>query len=303
MPDHPDRVDKVASLIVSIWQSETCEFYQCRNCGYGFAIPHKAANEEIYSTLYYEAFSYPGDKWEHHRSVEIIRDLNLTGNEVFLEVGAGNGSFLDQLSSVDIPRHHIYSTEFSAPGAAEIRRKGYHCFSRSIPDLTRENIPRFDVICMFQVLEHMDDPEPVFQSLNRLGKPGSQLIIAVPNGPLRSFYDGMGVHLDVPPVHVGRFRKKTFEFLGEQHGWELLRLSLEPQRYLFKVKKFLSDRYVRVSLTRKTDLSNSKFVKYLFRYSCLFLLVIRFLPVIFYLLSPRTGTSMLVHYRKKRMRK
>jgi len=258
MPAHPDRVEKVAGLIASLWQSERCEFHQCRNCGYGFAIPHKAGNEQIYSTLYYEAFS--------------------------------------------IPPHHIYSTEFSAPGAAEIRSKGYHCYSNSIPDLTRESIPRFDVICMFQVLEHMADLHTVFQSLNRLGKPSSHLIIAVPNGPLRSLYDKLGVHLDVPSVHVGRFRKKTFEFLGERHGWELISHSPEPQRYLFKVKKFLSDRYVRVTLTGKTDRSNSRFVKYFFRYSCLLILVIRFLPVIFLLISPRTGTSILVHYRKKHVR-
>jgi SAM-dependent methyltransferase len=310
-PDHPEQAGQIAGQIAQLWQSDTCEFFHCQRCGYGFARPYRAGNELIYSALYYEDFSYPEDKWEYSRALEIIRDLYSAGDgrygsqapqaggATLLEVGAGNGSFLDKISSDDFPAPNIYSTEFSDAGAKAIRKKGYHCFNRAVQDLAQENIPRFDVICMFQVLEHMDNLDPVFRSLNHLGRSSSHLIIAVPNGRLRFFYDRMGVHLDVPPVHVGRFMKRTFHFLGEKNGWQVNGLYVEPQKYRFKAKKFISDRYVRVAFTRKTDRSKSWPLRYFFRYGCLLVLSVRFLPVLLYILLPGTGTSLLVHYQKQ----
>jgi SAM-dependent methyltransferase len=299
IPDQPEQSERISGQIRSLWGSDLCEFRQCLNCGYGFARPYIAGNEEIYSSLYYKHFSYPEDKWEYEQSLGIIRQLDLPDHPALLELGAGNGSFLDRLSSLGFPSKGLFSTEFSASGAEEIRKKGYHCSGKALRELTDEELPRFDVICMFQVLEHMDDIHRVFRSLQQLGKPGSHLIIAVPNGHLRSFYDTVGVHLDVPPIHVGRFTGKTFSFLAGQHGWEVGGLYFEPQSYSFRVKKFLSDRYVRVTFTRRTERSASGFVTYFFRYLCLLGLTLRFLPVILYLLLPRKGTSLLVHYRKK----
>ena len=299
IPDQPGQSKKISGQIRSLWGSGHCEFRQCLNCGYGFARPYIAGNEEIYSTLYYRHFSYPETKWEFERSIGIIRELDLPDHPALLEVGAGNGSFLDRVSSRGFPATGLYSTEFSVAGAEEIRNKGYHCSGKDIWDLADEELPPFDVICMFQVLEHMDDIHRVFRSLQQLGKPASHLIIAVPNGRLRSCYDKMGVHLDVPPIHVGRFTKKTFSFLAGQHGWEVGGIYFEPQPYPFRVKKFLSDRYIRVSFTRRTDRSTSGFIKYFFRYLCLLALTLRFLPVILYLMLPRNGTSLLVHCRKK----
>ncbi|HDS06247.1 MAG TPA: class I SAM-dependent methyltransferase [Bacteroides sp.] len=299
VPAHPERAHLISAQIRALWESDRCAFYKCRDCGYGFARPYTAGNGEIYSTLYYESFSYTEDKWEHRFALELIQSLLLNETATLLEAGAGNGSFLERVASTLLPPGQIYSTELSDPGAKEIRRKGYHCLNKRLPELPAEKLPRFDVVCMFQVLEHMDDLDPVFQSLFQLGKPSSHLIIAVPNGYLRTFYDRVGVHLDLPPVHVGRFSRKTFEVLGKKHGWKIEGVYTESQSYAFKLKKFLSDRYVRVPLMRRTDQSSSKLVRYFFRYSCLLILAVRFLPVLFFLLLPGTGSSMMVHYRKK----
>lgn len=75
--------------------------------------------------------------------------------------------------------------------------------------------------------------------------------------------------------------------------------NIEPQRYLFKVKKFIFDRYARLQFANKTERSNSKLVKYFFRYALVILLTVRFLPVVIYLSLPNTGTSLLVHLQKQ----
>lgn len=298
IPDNPGQSLKISKEIESLWQSDHCEFYSCSQCRYGFAWPYTAGNMEIYSALYYRAFSFPSDKWEYDRAIEIISHADLRADSALLEIGAGNGSFLEKVSPLIQDRNRIHSTEYSGPGVEEIQRKGFKCYSKSISQLAEGDLPRFDVICMFQVLEHMDDLDLVFQSLGKLGNRGSNLIVAVPNGTLRRFYDRMGVHLDVPPIHVGRFTPETFQWLGKKHGWNVAGTSIEPQKYLFKVKKFVFDRYWRLRFSRRTEQSGQKLMVYFFRYLLVILLSIRYMPVLIYLLLPGTGTSLLVHLQR-----
>ncbi len=299
IPDNPEQSFLISKEIEALWQSNHCEFHRCNHCQFGFAWPFLAANEKIYSALYYKDFSYLENKWEFDRAIEIIRNLDLSSGWKLLELGAGNGSFLDKVAKITSEKSHIYSTEYASSGVDEIQRKGYACSNKSISDLLKENLPDFDIICMFQVLEHMDDLDLVFQSLGQLGHQDSHVIIAVPNGALRNFYDKLGVHLDVPPIHTGRFTPETFQFLGSKHGWNVMETKIEPQRYLFKVKRFVFDRYARLQFANKTERSPRKWEKYFFRYTLVILLLVRFLPVIIYLILPNTGTSLLVHLQKQ----
>ena len=299
IPDNPGQSMLISREIASLWQTANGEFYRCSNCRFGFARPFKAGNEKIYSALYYKDFSYPASKWEYERALAILRELGVSTGSILLELGAGNGTFLEKVSDIIHNRDHIYSTEYSGAGMEEIQRKGFRCFNKSISELPDEKLPPFDIICMFQVLEHMDNLDLVFQMLNRLGRPDAHLIVAVPNGILRSFYDKWGVHLDIPPIHVGRFTPDTFFFLGQKYGWDLLEASFEPQTYWFKVKKFIFDRYARQSVAKRAEASGKKTVKVLSRYVIVLLLCLRFLPVLIYLLFPDTGTSLLVHFQKQ----
>ncbi|RLD29645.1 MAG: hypothetical protein DRI70_02125 [Bacteroidetes bacterium] len=299
IPDNPEQSLRISEEIESLWQSNRVEFLRCTHCMFGFAWPFLAGNDKIYSALYYKDFSYPADKWEYDRAIEIIGNLDLSPDSSLLELGAGNGSFLDKVATIIQDKQYIYSTEYSNAGVEEIKRKGYNCFNKSISDLPAPNLPEFDIICMFQVLEHMDDLKQVFQSLDKLCKETSHVIIAVPNGTLRRFYDRMGVHLDVPPIHVGSFTPKTFHFLGKKHGWEVIETCTEPQKYLFKLKKFVFDRYARNRLAKRTEGSKIRLIKYFFRYLIVLLLTVRFLPIAIYLLKPGTGTSLLVHLKNQ----
>jgi SAM-dependent methyltransferase len=297
IPDNPEQSMLISNEIASLWQSNQGEFRQCTRCRYGFAWPFIAGNEKIYSALYYKDFSYPASKWEYDRALQIIRMLNVSSETTMLELGAGNGTFLDKASAFIKDKGRIFSTEYSGAGREEIQRKGYTCFNSSMAELPGKNLPAFDVICMFQVLEHMDDLVMVFGTLNELGKKDAHLIIAVPNGSLRRFYDKWGVHLDVPPVHVGRFTPETFYYIGKKHHWNVLEITTEPQSYVFKVKKFVFDRYARLAFSRRTERSSNKLVKYFFRYLLVLLLTVRHLPVLIYLSKRNSGTSLLVHFQ------
>ncbi len=299
IPDDPARSAMISNEISKIWEDGNGAFVICRNCQYGFAWPFQAGNEAIYSILYDREFSYPDDKWEYNKAIDILLNLNITGDSTLLEPGAGNGAFLEKASLLFPGKQHIFSTEYAAAGVEEIRRKGFNCYNRDITTLHQEKIPGFDIICMFQVLEHMDNLQEIFHSLNRLSNPGAHLMIAVPNGRLRSFYDKWGVHLDVPPIHVGRFREKTFAYIGRKFGWNIMDISIEAQHYPEKVNKFLYERFNRLIISEKVPGSNNRLIMHLFRYGMKLLLAVRYLPVMIYLLFSHTGTSLLVHFQKQ----
>ncbi len=299
IPNNPEQSLRISQEIESLWQSNHGEFHSCSDCRFGFAWPFIAGNDKIYTTLYYKHFSYPADKWEYKRTIEIIHNLDLSPDSTLLELGAGNGSFLDKVSTIIKEKGQIFSTEYSSAGMEEIRRKGFNCYNKSLLELPNERLPEFHIICLFQVLEHMDKLDLVFQTLHKLSNQSSHLFMAVPNGNLRNFFDKAGVHLDIPPVHVGRFTPETFHFLAKKHGWSIAETCYEPQKYHSKVKKFVFDRYARQPFTWRTERSNNKLVKYFFRYFILLLLSIRFLPILIYLLRANTGTSLLVHMQNQ----
>lgn len=299
IPNHSGQSLRISEEIGRLWPSGSCEFLSCPDCNFCFAWPFLAGNEEIYSALYYRDFEYPADKWEYSRAIGIIERLKPTDQTTLLEVGAGNGTFLDKVSELLGDKKSIYSTEYSRAGVEEIERKGYRSFSKAVTELDHKEVPGIDIVCMFQVLEHMDDLEGVFSSLNRITNSNAQLIVAVPNGTLRSFYDRRGIHLDVPPIHVGRYSEGTFRYLGNKFGWQINEVASEPQSYPVKVKKFIFYCFARFGPAVRTEQWNNSFLKHLFRYSFQLLLVIRHIRVLLFLARPGTGTSLLVHFNKQ----
>ena len=72
---------------------------------------------------------------------------------------------------------------------------------------------RFDVVCAFQVLEHVADPLAFIAEAKARLNPGGLLFIGVPNresyvGRLRDF------PLDMPPHHVMRWSRRALAALA-----------------------------------------------------------------------------------------
>jgi 2-polyprenyl-3-methyl-5-hydroxy-6-metoxy-1,4-benzoquinol methylase len=298
VPDNPAVSDKLVFLIEQLWQQNYSTFYTCKICDYCFSLPYVPGNEEIYSTLYYKEFNYPDNKWEYSRTIEILKNLGLKSDSHLLEIGAGNGAFLQKASKIFTNKKSIFSTEYSLSGIETIQANGFNCISSDISNLPEKNLPKFDVIFMFQVLEHMNNLNVVFETINKLCTPTAQLFIAVPNGFLRSFYDKMGLHYDVPPIHIGRFTQKTFNFIAKKHNWIVRDCIIEPRSFSFKLKKFIFDRFARNKIAKKSEKSKIALIKYLFRYSIMLLLIIRHMRIVFKLISSKTGTSLLVHMER-----
>ena len=239
--DEKQIVDRIAEIIRNLWGRDYAKWNICRNCGNGFADPFKAFDSEYYTIAYTTDVFYTPWKWEYEKVYRIIKRLNSKSLHL-LEIGAGNGTFVTKISEELIDRKNILTTEYSDFGINEIISKGISCTPKSILELNIEgNRNRFDIVCMFQVFEHMDRLDDVFENINRISKQGSDLFIAVPSHKQREFYFSLGKSLDFPPGHISCFSPTSMNIISERHGWKLFSNFYQPTRKRFQTYQLLTE--------------------------------------------------------------
>src|SRR5512145_912326 len=236
----------IKKKIEELWGRNISTYQECLNCTFEFADPFTPADASLYSLIYHSETNYPAEKWEYTASKESIRQFIETLNQspVLLEIGAGNGSFLKGLSDLPGQFLHIYATEYSEAGARAIESLGITCFRKDFIKLKPEEVHTgINIVCMFQVLEHMTSIHEFFGHLNKLAAQEARLFISVPNNEQRRFYDRLGYILDLPPVHVGRYNPACLAVLSNQHGWRIIQHKIQQTTYSQRLKKFLFEQF------------------------------------------------------------
>ena len=241
------RFSELVEHIENLWGQKSCDVLQCCKCEFCYSWPYKAGDQEFYG-LAYRRTGYPAWKWEYQVTCDALEKIS-NPNLAYLEIGAGNGAFIKQLLSKNILRRdHILCTEYSDYGRQQIERLGARCISADISSLGGSDRPdQFDVICMFQVLEHMDRLDILFQTLAALLKENGSIFLAVPNNKRTEFNELNGGLLDMPPNHVGRWNKKCFEAIGERHGFSVIDHQVEPTTWLSMAPQIANYRFLRRS--------------------------------------------------------
>lgn len=145
--------------------------------------------------------------------------LRLPPGARILEVGSGTGSNLALLSEFG----QVVGLEMSAEAIAFARAQGLEVpgkvqlhLGRCPEDLAAFREP-FDLICLFDVLEHIDDDRAALAALAKLLKPGGSLIISVPA------YDWLWGPHDESLHHKRRYRRGDLVRLCGETGLQVAR--------------------------------------------------------------------------------
>lgn len=248
----PARHRELCEHIESLWGQSYCSVVTCAACQFGFSFPFVAGDSKFYR-LAFSGEGYPPWKWEFQVTLDTLKKL-FARDFTLLEVGAGNGAFVRAVAPVLTPKQNIVCTEFSNAGRRAITDYGISCLDQDVRVLDlREYGGRFDVVCMFQVLEHMDSLDQLFRALQEITCPGAHLFIGVPDASRIQFNELNGALLDMPPNHIGRWQRSAFEALAGQYGWTLQEYRLDPgASYWKKVKTFMIYRYLRLTQDSST---------------------------------------------------
>ena len=148
------------------------------------------------------------------------------------------------------PRDQLMALEYSSSGMQAIRSANITCHAVDVRSLVVDS--RFEVICMFQVLEHLDDLHGLFTRLYQLTLPTSDLFIGIPNNTWQRENEALGIDDDFPPNHISRWSRESFNQLARRYGWFLSGFELEPPNRIWAARYAFQE-----SLLRKSEQTGS----------------------------------------------
>ncbi len=210
--------------VLDQYAGASATLHVCGTCGFGMFLPALPGTPEFYADVTQKDY-YNADKWEFWHA---LADIARFESPHLLEVGCGEGQFLDFVRS-QLPNVTTYGYDIN-PGAAVVAGlKKHTVFTGDLKDVFPkiEQEKGFDIICLFQLLEHLADPVGFLKDLNLLLKPEGVILIGVPDieGPIRHFPNSL---TELPPHHLTQWRASTFHLGMQRIGYTVERIDLEP---------------------------------------------------------------------------
>jgi SAM-dependent methyltransferase len=148
----------------------------------------------------------------------------ISDGQTVLEVGCERGHFLRKC--LNQRRSSVVGLELNPSAVAEAQVDGLPVTSATLDQVANEGAA-YDVVCHFQVLEHVSDPAKFLSECVSVLKPGGLLIISVPNsgGFLRLTPESIW---NTPPHHVTRWTAPTLRYLPSLFPLSIVGLWYEP---------------------------------------------------------------------------
>lgn len=179
------------------------EMHHCKLCDLRWFNPMQPGDAPFYEALQRHDWYYQDDKPEY---VAVAADI--APHTRLLEVGCGKGAFARYLA----PGVHYRGLEFNERAIAQARQAGLDVVGRPIEDEATAAPEHYDVVCHFQVLEHVPEAAGFMRACVAALKPGGRLMVTV---PAEDSYLGIspGGWLNMPPHHVTRWSDQALRNL------------------------------------------------------------------------------------------
>lgn len=187
---------------------------------YPFGLDGKA---EFYAELSKWPWYYQAERWEHREVFKWIEK-----GMAVLEIGSGSGAFLSLLTKNK--EVNYTGLELNSDAIREAAKRGISLKDETLHTHALNHSEKYDVVCSFQVFEHISAVKELFTDAFSLLKPGGRLIIAVPNNDVAFFKENRtgGRFLNVPPHHVNLFTESSFRGIATLYNVELEHIEKEP---------------------------------------------------------------------------
>ena len=203
---------------------------RCNNCGHIFANLSLSNDElkKIYDTDYFESAEYKDYKSEtvainknfNRLLLKLKKHLQNTKQKKLLEVGAAYGFF------INIAKLHFnlaIGTEIASE-PSRYARENYNIDVRNLDiiEWDFDNI-KFDLVCMWDVIEHLHSPNKYLQKLSVNMKKNSIIALTTPDiGSLVARVRKQNWRQIHPPTHVHYFNKKSIETILNNNGFKII---------------------------------------------------------------------------------
>lgn len=195
--------------------------HECRKCHVQFFLP----------------FLNPGSHWYEKMSDYSLKDIvklkvNRGAQKAFLkkgdifkkgslllELGCGSGEFIAETQKRGL---ETYGVDFDQKGI-EVAKRHFHLKEvMAMPFdvfFSKTDLPQFDYIVFFEVIEHIDNPLEFIQNVKKLLKPEGRVFLSTPSRE-RMLVDWNS--WDFPPHHLTRWNKQAIENIFSKAGFKVV---------------------------------------------------------------------------------
>ena len=131
----------------------------------------------IYQREQYDKGGFSKKYWVHKDD----KILNFIPDhfETLYDIGCGEGILLERITKL-FPKKNIVGIDFEKENINICEKHKLNVFFGSVFDLPIKDNSAYCVIFM-EVIEHLEKPEKALAEINRILKPGGQLILMFPN--------------------------------------------------------------------------------------------------------------------------
>ncbi|MCX6738915.1 MAG: methyltransferase domain-containing protein, partial [Candidatus Parcubacteria bacterium] len=136
---------------------------------------------------------------------------------------------------------------------------GLAVYPDSIETFSRKKGLYYDIVCSFQVLEHVPDVKSFLDASLAILKPGGLMIISVPNNDSFILRNGE-ILLDMPPHHMGLWNMNSLIKIQNHFPCEIQDIYIEP---LQSYHVGFARKYNQINLEAKLQKKLGKFKKLL----------------------------------------
>ncbi|MCL4352876.1 MAG: methyltransferase domain-containing protein [Patescibacteria group bacterium] len=194
--------------------------YRCLDTGYRFYYPFNLAGDSLfYQRLERFRWYYMDWKWEQE-----IAQKEISHTDVILEIGCARGGFLDKVKT---SCRESIGLETNQKALTAARKRGLSAFNQTIEEYAKANKRQYDVVCSFQVLEHIPDVQGFILSSLAVLKKGGKMIISVPNNDSLVIRNN-NIALNFPPHHMGLWNLNSLIKIQNFFDIRLDKILLEP---------------------------------------------------------------------------
>jgi 2-polyprenyl-3-methyl-5-hydroxy-6-metoxy-1,4-benzoquinol methylase len=214
---------------------------RCDNCGLVYQNPRPAEDEigKFYPPEY-ELFEVEKEKKKTSRLMQRVMQYGIEKRRrvvmreknggALLDVGCATGIFLETMQKSQ--QWELKGVEISDHAASIAREQKNLDVITGTLEQAKFSDGQFDVVTLWDVLEHLHDPASNLQEIHRIMKPGGVIVLRVPNGGsldarlFGPYWAGLE-----PPRHLFIFDQKTLTAFLINAGFKVKRISCEIGSY------------------------------------------------------------------------
>lgn len=233
MKNYHKKVSMVLDLTCDIcdqnvWSVKSPNLIECDICGLIRANKKYSAEElaSVYNGDYFfgeEYIDYIQDRKALEKNFKkrirrLIIWAQLSKDKTLVEIGCAYGFFLNAVRSF-VKRSIGF--DVSRDGISYAQNKLYlEAYNKDFRDHQLENV---DVVCLWDVIEHVPDPDSVIRHVASILSPGGHVAITTGDiGSVIARIQGDNWRMIHPPTHLFYFNKKTMMKLLQKHGFKVI---------------------------------------------------------------------------------